>query len=113
MNPIFGGANRARVSSQCLKRAIRELAQELSPALFAGQRSRLIIEPLAKKLRSHGVEEAKALELAMQVGDYLAKTDEAAAKKEQLKVKTLMFLSPAEIDCVAGSLAEVVKKETK
>ena len=38
---VFGGANRARISSQCLKRAIREQAQELSPALFAGNRSRL------------------------------------------------------------------------
>src|SRR3954447_14833176 len=74
---IFGGANRARVSSQCLKRAIRELAQDLSPALFTGQRSRLIIEPLAKGMCTHGVPETKALELAKQVGDHLAKTDEA------------------------------------
>src|SRR5580692_12112091 len=42
----FGGANRARISSQCLKRAIRERAQELSPKMFAGNRSRLIITPL-------------------------------------------------------------------
>src|SRR3954447_1663368 len=93
---IFGGANRARVSSQCLKRAIRELAQELSPAVFAGKRSRLIIEPLAQRLQAHGVTEPKATEVAKLVGDYLATLDEAAEKKGQLKVKTLMFLSPSE-----------------
>ena len=51
----FGGVNRARISSQCLKRAIRELAQEMSPTLFAGNRSRLIIAPLADALKKHGV----------------------------------------------------------
>ena len=50
---IFGGVNRARISSQCLKRAIREQAQELSPELFAGNRSRLIITPLADALKKH------------------------------------------------------------
>jgi CRISPR system Cascade subunit CasC len=116
---IFGGANRARVSSQCLKRAIREQAkeiekaQELSPARFAGQRSRLIIDPIAQGLRTHGVPEPKAVEIAKAVGNYLAKTDEAAAKKEQLKVKTLMFLSPSEIDAIARVLADIVKTDPK
>jgi CRISPR system Cascade subunit CasC len=116
---VFGGANRARVSSQCLKRAIREQAKEIeraqesSPARFAGQRSRLIIDPLAQGLRTHGVPESRAVEIAKQVGNYLAKTDEAAAKKEQLKVKTLMFLSPLEIDAIAGALAEIVAKDPK
>ena len=45
----FGGAPRARISSQCLKRAIREYAQaEYSAARFHGSRSRLIIEPLQR-----------------------------------------------------------------
>src|SRR5690348_1434556 len=87
----FGGTTRARISSQCLKRAIREQAQEMSPKLFAGSRSRLIIRPLANELKKHGVSEAKASEIAKIVGDYLATTDEAAANKGELKVKTLMF----------------------
>ena len=32
----FGGVTRARISSQCLKRAIRLHAKELCPELFAG-----------------------------------------------------------------------------
>ena len=47
----FGGVNRARISSQCLKRAIRELAQEMSPTLFAGNRSRLIISPTGRRIK--------------------------------------------------------------
>lgn len=110
---VFGGANRARISSQCLKRAIREQAQELSPKLFAGNRSRLIITPLADALKKHDVADPRATEVAKQIGDYLAKTDEAAEKKGELKVKTLMFLSPAEVDAIAKSLAEIVKKDPK
>lgn len=110
---IFGGASRARISSQCLKRAIRELAQDLSPKLFAGNRSRLIITPLAKRLKDRKVAEAKADEVAKQVGDYLATLDDAAEKKGTLKVKTLMFLSSAEMDSLAEALAETLKKDPK
>ncbi len=109
----FGGVNRARISSQCLKRAIRELAQDLSPKLFAGNRSRLIITPLADALKKHGVADPKATDIAKQVGDYLATADEAAAKKGELKVKTLMFLSPAEVEALAKELASIVKKDAK
>lgn len=109
----FGGVTRARISSQCLKRAIREHAQEMSPKLFAGNRSRLIITPLADALKKYGVAEAKATEIAKQVGDYLATADKAAEKIGELKVKTLMFLSPAEVDAVAEALAASMKKDPK
>jgi CRISPR system Cascade subunit CasC len=110
---IFGGVNRARISSQCLKRAIRELSQEIAPTLFAGNRSRLIIDPLIHALTKHRVANAKATEIAKQVGDYLATTDEAAAQKGELKVKTLMFLSPAEVEAVGKELADIVKRDPK
>ena len=37
----FGGVKRARVSSQCWKRAIRLYANELDGARFQGRRSRI------------------------------------------------------------------------
>ena len=89
---VFGGANRARISSQCLKRAIREQAQEVeSPRLFAGQRSRLIIEPLAERLLTHGVPEDKATEVAKQVGqlpgqDRRGRGEERAAQGQDTDV---------------------------
>src|ERR1039457_2874599 len=109
----FGGTSRARISSQCLNRAIREQAQEMSPNLYAGNRSRLIITPLVDALKKHGVAEAKATEIAKTVGDNLATMDEAAEKKGVLKVKTLMFLSPAELDAIASELAGIVEKDPK
>jgi CRISPR system Cascade subunit CasC len=39
----FGGVTRARISSQCLKRAIRLYAKELCPDLYAGERAKLIV----------------------------------------------------------------------
>lgn len=110
---IFGGVTRARISSQCLKRAIRELAEDFCPELFAANRSRLIIEPLAQALQKHGVADTRATDVAKEVGDYLATLDEAAEKKGALKVKTLMFLSPSEVDAIASALAKIVKKDPK
>jgi CRISPR system Cascade subunit CasC len=110
---IFGGVNRARISSQCLKRAIREQAQELCPALFQGHRSRLIIEPMQEALAKAGVKEPAATETAKLVGEYLATFDKEAEKKGELKVKTLMFLSPSEIQEMAQALAAILKKNPK
>ncbi|MDW7979951.1 MAG: type I-E CRISPR-associated protein Cas7/Cse4/CasC [Verrucomicrobiales bacterium] len=109
----FGGVTRARISSQCLKRAIRELARETAPELFAANRSRLIITPLVEALKKYGVDETEALKRAQQVGDYLATLDKEAADKGEPKVKTLMFLSPAEVDAIARALADSVNKGDK
>ena len=110
---IFGGVNRARISSQCLKRAIREHAQELCPALFQGHRSRLIIDPLRAALAKAGVAEPTATDTAKLVGDHLATFDKEAEKKGTLKVKTLMFLSPAEIQEMAQALAALLNSNPK
>ena len=58
----FGGTPRARVSSQCLKRAIRLHAKELSPELFKGERSKLIVRPIAEVAQKHGAPADRALE---------------------------------------------------
>jgi CRISPR system Cascade subunit CasC len=104
---VFGGVNRARLSSQSLKRPIRLAMQEQAPALFAGERSKLIITPLSSRLEKAGIEAERALMLARAVGTHLATLDEKAAAKGVEKVKTLMFLSPAELDSIAKRLAEV------
>jgi len=102
---IFGGIPRARISSQCLKRAIRLCARELQPDMFAAERTKLFIAPLAQRLRDRKIDEDRALELSRAVGKHLATLDEKAAKKGVEKVKTLMFLSPAELDEIAEKLA--------
>ena len=50
---IFGGVTRARISSQCLKRAIRQHAKELKGAFYAAKRSRLFTPEITKLLSEH------------------------------------------------------------
>lgn len=112
---VFGGVQRARVSSQSWKRAIRELAAEISPC-FKGQRTRLIVEPLRDALISEGVAESDALEKAKALAEALAKFDIDAEKKTgKLKVKTLFFTSRAELEVLAKGFFETndIKKAIK
>lgn len=106
---FFGGVERARISSQCLKRAIRLDAAELQPDLFRGQRTRLIIDPLVDRLMKADIEATKAINAAKQVADALATLDEKAEKNGKSKVKTSMFLSPAELDAIAAALGQPIK----
>lgn len=108
---IFGGVTRARISSQCLKRAIRLAAKDLCPELFAGERSKLIVEPIAKATERHGAKADKALEASKKFCHELATFDESALKnKGILKVKTLMFLSPSEREEIGKELASILSK---
>lgn len=111
---VFGGVQRARLSSQSLKRAIREYAQDNLPnARFGGERTKLIIQPLVEALKRHGVSDDKAaLEHATNIADKLAKLD-AKAKDEDAKVGTLTFLAPSEIDSIGQQVAELLKTEPK
>ncbi len=113
----FGGVTRARISSQCLKRAIREMAKEVDrerhQSLFSGDRTRLIVLPLADGLKASGVDAELALDTAKKVADHLATLDEAAEKKGELQVKTLMFFSPAEIAAISTSVAALLAKDPK
>src|SRR5450756_1469422 len=72
----FGGVTRARISSQCLKRAIRLHAKELSPELFAGERSKLIVQPIADAAMRHGASEDQALYASKKLCDEMATFDE-------------------------------------
>jgi CRISPR system Cascade subunit CasC len=106
----FGGVTRARISSQCLKRAIRELAQEMSPKLFAGKRSRLFTEKIKKLLmKKDKMNEQTASALAKSAAHYLGKLD----TKDSAKVKTLMFLSPEEFERLADLLAALSTEDRK
>lgn len=112
---IFGGVQRARVSSQCWKRAIREHAAEYS-ARFQGNRTRLIVEPLRDAMIIAGMPEADALDGARKLAEALATYDKETFKKSgKEKVKTLYFSSPAEFTTLATAYAETkdVKKAIK
>lgn len=96
---VFGGCTRARISSQCLKRAIRTMAREQAPTLFAAKRSRLFIAEVTKALA--GKTDPNTSEgLARCAAHYLGTLD----PKDNAKVKTLMFLSPGEYSRLADVL---------
>jgi CRISPR system Cascade subunit CasC len=99
---VFGGVQRARVSSQSWKRAIREMAaKEIDiSGQFKGERSRLFIEKIFSELKKLGEEEGAAKALSLCAGHYLAKLD----PKHEGKVKTLVFLSPLEYEIFAKLL---------
>ncbi len=107
---VFGGVTRARISSQCLKRAIRLQAKELCPELYAGERSKLIVRPIAEAAERHGAPPDRALEVSKKFCNELAVFDEGSFKKDPnvLRVKTLMFLSPAEREQIGKELAAML-----
>lgn len=104
---VFGGVQRARVSSQCWKRAIRSLAAENKPQLFAGKRTKFIIERIKKALVSKDIDAVKAQILAVSIADALGKLD----SEEKGNVKTLLYLSPQEIKNMATRMLELEYNE--
>lgn len=106
---VFGGVNRARISSQCLKRAIRELAKaEYPKGRFTGIRTKLIAEQIQKALEdSHKVPTPRALEMACAVAGVLNKKEGKPLPTDDPELETLFFASPNEIT----SLTDLAFKE--
>jgi CRISPR system Cascade subunit CasC len=103
---VFGGRPRARISSQCQKRAIRLYYQqnsELDPSHFA-QRSRAWLPELRSRLIELEITEedaSVAAKLALQEGLKLQWTD-----KNPDESKTIVFLGKTEIDAIADILVK-------
>jgi CRISPR system Cascade subunit CasC len=110
---VFGGVQRARVSSQSWKRAIREMAKDISPLHFRGERTRLLFEPLVKEMEAANLSADDAEEGAKKLIDALVKLD--AKSTEKVKSTTLYFMSPLELQTLAGTYADTkdVKKALK
>ena len=99
---VFGGVSRARVSSQCWKSAARKLMHEEAPALFGGQRTRLIIEPLCGIFQEqHHYNEEDARKAAEEVGSEISKLDTPPDR-----IKTLFFTSKQELENLASAYVD-------
>lgn len=94
---FFGGVKRARVSSQCWKRAIRLYAKEIDSVHFKGCRTRCLIVPLKQALEVAGLNGQDAEGAAKLLAGELVKLDE----KNPQKVKTLFYTSPLELEKLA------------
>ncbi|MGI8602090.1 MAG: type I-E CRISPR-associated protein Cas7/Cse4/CasC [Verrucomicrobiales bacterium] len=117
---VFGGSTRARISSQSLKRAIREYAQTVFPsAAFAGQRSRYLLERFSKAIVAAGLAEPEATKKAEELAAIFSSLQDPKERQKSGDVTTAVFLSPAEIEQLArvaadgGDLAKAARKVTR
>lgn len=97
---LFGGTKRARISSQCLKRASRVTAAENS-AGFEGIRSRHLLEPFKKALLAGEVSEDQSGDIAERLIKLYSKQD----SKHPDQVTTAVYLSPGEIAEITSLIA--------
>lgn len=103
---IFGGTRRARVSSQCLKRSVRQHFSELvkQKALSSDDiafRTKRVLEALTKALTEKGRLETEAIEKAR-----LALAAMELTVKEDGKNEYLLFLGKREVSGIAGIIDE-------
>lgn len=98
---IFGGQRRARVSSQCFKRAVRLAASEheLLPQANRGIRTKKLKALLLERLAGRDVEEAGAkIEVALAAAGLKVKDDG--------KTEYLLFLGEGEVSAFAALIEQ-------
>lgn len=97
---LFGGVPRARVSSQCWKRAIRMLAREEND-MFSGSRSKYFLENLNRVLQNMGQTEKEAKTIAEKIVTGAGiKIDKEGA------IKNLFYFSELELQAAARAYLE-------
>ena len=108
----FGGSQRARVSSQSLKRAARiHLSQELKDPRFGGIRTRYLVFWIETELNDNAVgEDSKRKEIAEEVAKYLNKDLDSEDKR---RVKTALFFSPLQIKAIVLAIGQQLATKGK
>jgi len=102
---IFGGVQRARVSSQSWKREIRKMAKEISPDQFKGKRTRRMVFVLAKRFVEKEMHESCAVAIAEHIAGIVETLDTKKPDEDGYqKIKTLMFFSDAEYEAIVENI---------
>jgi len=101
---VFGGVQRARVSSQSWKRAIREMAKNISPEQFKGKRTRRMVFTLKNRLVQKGIQESCAIAIAEYIAGIIETLDSKNDEDGIKKIKTLMFFSDAEYESIVEQI---------
>lgn len=116
---FFGGTRRARVSSQCLKRAVREFFKEQNQEWVASRTKRLIDslkERLAPKLQASKDFSEENLHKALEVAVTSLGSNKKVKVDKERKTDVLLFLSSKEIDALANvienSFSDLLKAKT-
>ena len=95
---VFGGVPRARISSQCWKRAIRLMAGEESE-MFSGTRSKYFFHRLQQVLLDMGQPEKDAAAIAKEIV-----TAAGIKIDKDNTVKNLFYFSDLELQAAASSI---------
>lgn len=105
---IVGGVTRARVSSQCWKRAIRMAMHEIS-GVNLGSRTKALADLISAECKKLGATDEQAQKCGSKIeGIFIKpkkkKADEADA--DASKTDTLLFMSPSEVKLIAEKFKE-------
>lgn len=105
---LFGGARRARISSQCLKRAMRSAPSfAASTAVASGVRTKRLLDAVSARLPQESV--AAALPVATLIVEKLYTKFDG---KDTGKTAVLVYLSEREIGEIAAEAARIVAAES-
>jgi CRISPR system Cascade subunit CasC len=111
---VFGGVQRARVSSQSWKSAIRKRTKESDFGnLFSGNRTRLMVGELVERLVKKNVVKDTAVVIAEHIAGIVETLDSKLDSKGYKKIKTAMFFSPAEYDALVDAVNENILRHAK
>jgi CRISPR system Cascade subunit CasC len=106
---VFGGIQRARVSSQSWKRAIREMTKEMDTTMFMGNRSKRMVSELATRLEKKGIAKDVSVIISEQVANIVETLDSKIDADGYKKIKTLMFFSDAEYNAIVNAVTDNIK----
>jgi CRISPR system Cascade subunit CasC len=107
---LFGGSRRARVSSQCTKRSVREFFKENHQSWVA-DRTKRIVDRLIARISSKMKDQpdfseanlSKVVEVAISC---LGTKDKKVKVDKERKTDVLLFLSPKEVDALEAVVIE-------
>jgi CRISPR system Cascade subunit CasC len=107
---MVGGVTRARVSSQCWKRAVRLAMHEVS-GVELGVRTKLLSDLVAKECLVLGATDEQAKACGGKIENIFikgsdSKKDDEEKTEDDSKSDTLLFLAPAEVKLVAEKMKE-------
>lgn len=110
---VYGGVRRARISSQCWKRAMRERFAVMEPECELGKRTKLLNKLVADAIRSRSPElDAEALAENALITAGISFEDDKK-KKNDKKTKALFFVSQSQIEALADVVVQNVGKDLK
>lgn len=106
---LFGGSRRARVSSQCLKKAVRDYFKGQNKEWFAARTKRVVDslkERLFPKLQDQKDLSEENLLRAIEVAVSSLGSNKKVKVDKERKTDVLLFLSPGEIDALENVIKE-------